>query len=126
MASGPLTRRITLPSGRVIEIRSTSAGPHGADRDLSLCPSCGSRFVQPVRWDERHDGFAVLLRCPECERLEEDVFDDGTLERYDIALDAATDALVRDHRALSLSNLAEEIERFAAALHAGHVLPEDF
>jgi hypothetical protein len=126
MAPQPLTRRITLPSGRVIEIRSTAGEQARADRDLSRCPSCGSCFVHPVRWEERTDGFAVLLRCPECERLEESVFDDETLERFETALDAATEALVLDHRALSLSNLGEEVERFAAAIHAGHVLPEDF
>jgi hypothetical protein len=126
MAPRPLTRRITLPSGRVVEIRQTSGAPVRADRDLCVCPSCRSQLVQPVRWGEEPEGFTVLLRCPECERLEEGVFDDDTLERYDTALDAGTDALVRDHRALSLSNLGEEVERFAAALLAGHVLPEDF
>ncbi len=35
-------------------------------------------------------------------------------------------AVLADLKRLSHANMAEDIERFVAALHAGHILPEDF
>jgi hypothetical protein len=131
MSHDSLTRRITLPSGRVIEIRTGATDPSGATRretprKLHVCPACSSELVYPIRWEERPEGFAVLLRCPECERHEEGVFDDDTLVRFDAVLDDATEALLMDYEAVSLANFADDVDRFVAALHGGHVLPEDF
>jgi hypothetical protein len=41
-------------------------------------------------------------------------------------LDLGTDALVKDLRRLVQANMEAEADRFAAALEAGAILPEDF
>jgi hypothetical protein len=48
------------------------------------------------------------------------------VERFDEQLEEGADVLARDYRRLLRSNLAEEIDRFVAALHVDAVLPEDF
>ena len=129
-------RRVVLPSGKTIEVvyfeehdRATvapgTATSPGAD--LSHCPACASRLVYPLDWEEagpRH--WEVTLRCPECYGTHTGVYDQATVDRFDEALDDGTDALVRDLKRLMRANMEDEVERFAAALHAGAILPEDF
>ena len=72
-----------------------------------------------MRWE-------VTLRCPNCEWLHTDVFDQDTVERFDEELDRGTDNLVDDLKRLVWANMEEEIERFSKALVENHILPEDF
>ena len=48
------------------------------------------------------------------------------LAEFEDHLDSGFDELVRDLKRLRSANLTEEIERFAAALEADLILPEDF
>jgi hypothetical protein len=130
-------RRVVLPSGKTIEvvyfeeqIVHTDAEPtaHGdVASDLHLCGSCGCELVYPVEWDEagpKH--WEVSLRCPNCEWQGTGVYEQELVERFDEELDRGTEALVRDLKRLMQANMEDEIERFTAALDAGHILPEDF
>ena len=54
------------------------------------------------------------------------IFEQELVERFDEELDRGTEALVRDLKRLAHANMEDEIERFTAALEAGHILPEDF
>ena len=54
------------------------------------------------------------------------MFDQDTVERFDEELDRGTDNLVEDLKRLIRANMEEEIDRFAEALSADHILPEDF
>jgi hypothetical protein len=54
------------------------------------------------------------------------VFGQRAVEQLDVELDNGTQVLVRDLRHLMHSNMEDEIERFTAALHAGHIWPMDF
>ena len=66
-------RRITLPSGRSIEVvrfndadGDATAGP-GRTRSLHVCPDCGSNLVQPMAWSEATAGhWELVLECPNC------------------------------------------------------------
>ena len=130
------TKRVVLPSGRTIEVvylNNASAEPHPAspavepDQALHSCNSCGSNLVYPITWEEAGESsWAVSLRCPECEERREGVFNQDTVEAFDEELDLGTDALTSDYRRLCRANLAEEIDRFVAALDADAILPEDF
>lgn len=96
------------------------AGPH-------VCPACRLPFVNPteaLEVDEWH--FAVGLHCPNCEWEGASIYDDEALERFDIGLDAGTRALVAALQALTAANMADEIGRFARALEADAIVPEDF
>lgn len=96
------------------------ASPH-------VCPECQMPFVFPteaLEVDEWH--FAVGLRCPNCDWEGTAIYDDEALERFDIGLDEGTRALVAALDELSAANARDEADRFAAALAADAILPEDF
>jgi hypothetical protein len=79
-----------------------------------------------VSWEETASGFAVLLRCPECLVHIEDEFSDDELVRYDAVLDDGGRVLLADLKMLARANMTDYVRRFASALHAGHIQPEDF
>jgi len=121
-------KRVVLPSGKTIEVvyfkDPTESEP---EQDLHFCVSCRSNLVYPTSWDEAgQDSWRVALRCPECESVREGVFSQATVDAFDEELETGTDALAADLRSLCRANMAEEIERFSAALEAGAILPEDF
>ena len=136
-SNGQYVRRVTLPSGRQIEVvyfeplateaaaQATPAGDTAVD--LSVCPECDRDLVYPVDWEEASaTHWEVELRCPSCEWSEVGTYDQATVDRFDEHLDLGTDALVKDLRRLVQANMEAEADRFAAALEAGAILPEDF
>ena len=132
--NGQYIRRVVLPSGRAIEVvyfeplslEDAAADPRRLD-DLHICPECDRDLVYPVEWEEASPTeWEVFLRCPNCEWTEVGVFDQATVDRFDETLDNGTELLVRDLRRLVQANMEEEAERFAAALDADAILPEDF
>ena len=139
-------KRIVLPSGKTIEVvyfesladEAAHAAPEtveaprvepekGTERELHVCPECESDLVYPTTWeeaDERH--WSVSLRCPNCEWFEQGVYSQDECDRFDDHLEAGTDALTRDFKRLMAANMAEEIDRFVAALDADAIQPMDF
>jgi len=96
-------------------------------RQLHLCPSCGSDLVQPSEW-EPVDGqrWRLTLLCPNCGRLERDVFGAAEVAMFEEKVDSGVTALIDDLRVLAASNRAYEVERFGKALSHDLLLPEDF
>ena len=134
-SNGQYVRRVTLPSGRQIEVvyfepladDATAAGTTPAVDDLHVCPECDRDLVYPVDWEEASaTHWEVELRCPNCEWSEVGTYDQATVDRFDEHLDLGTDALVKDLRRMVQANMEAEAERFAAALDANAILPEDF
>jgi hypothetical protein len=133
-SNGQYVRRVTLPSGRQIEVvyfeplaaEATPSTKPAVD-DLHVCPECDRDLVYPVDWEEASaTHWEVELRCPNCEWSEVGTFDQATVDRFDEHLDLGTDALVKDLRRMVQANMEAEAERFAAALEANAILPEDF
>ena len=132
--NGQYVRKVVLPSGRAIEVvyfepMAPESAPQPAPLvdDLHVCPECDRDLVYPVEWQEASaTHWEVLLRCPNCEWNELGVYDQATVDRFDETLDNGTELLVRDLRRLVQANMEEEAERFAAALDADAILPEDF
>jgi hypothetical protein len=130
------TKRVTLPSGKTIEVvyfaeeSQPEASTHPtaeAVQDLHVCVECDSELVYPVQWDEAGpENWSVLLHCPNCGVFREGVFTQDNVELFDEELDRGADALARDYKRLMRANMADEIERFAGALAADAILPEDF
>ena len=133
------TRRVVLPSGKVIEVvyfeeqraahtRLPQTSPQeDVERDLHLCGTCGADLVYPVEWEEYGAShWSVTLRCPNCEWTGTGVFEQNLVERFDEELDRGTEALVRDLKRLAHANMEDEIERFTTALAEDHIVPEDF
>jgi hypothetical protein len=118
-------RRIVLPSGRSIEVVRFYLDD-GTD-GLHVCPQCASNLVQPLDWHEAPQGFWELtLHCPNCDWLDEGVFDQDQVDALEEKLDDGLTEMLSDLRRLTQSNMAEEIERFTSALQRDLVLPEDF
>jgi DNA-directed RNA polymerase subunit RPC12/RpoP len=94
---------------------------------LHVCPECASELVQPEWWEEA-EGLAwrVGLRCPECEHRHEGTYAQAAVDAFDERLNDGSDELLAAYRRVLRENLAEELERFSGALHAGAILPEDF
>ena len=120
-------RKVTLPSGKTIEVISFDEDMPAVQTELHVCPECACDLVYPVAWDEA-DGsrWEVSLRCPNCEWSVTDTFEEDAIQRFDETLDRGTEALVTDLRQLTRANMEEDVERFVLAIDAGHVLPEDF
>lgn len=118
-------RTVKLPSGKTIEVISFEHLIPARRPDV--CRDCDSELVYPTAW-EQADGsrWEVSLRCPNCEWHATDVFDDDAIQGFDETLDRGTQALIDDLRQLTRANMEEDVERFAGAIEAGHVLPEDF
>ena len=119
-------RRIVLPSGRSIEVVRFSLDHAPAD-GLHVCPECTSHLVQPVQWGETAGGlWEIMLQCPNCDWLTESVFDQEQVDQFEEQLDEGLAEMLGDLRRLTQANMAEEIDRFAAALQTDLILPEDF
>ncbi len=95
--------------------------------DLSVCPCCRRDLVYPLDWASTgKQVWIVTLRCPECEWRTFGVYPQAVVDRFDEALDDATQAVLDDLELLTRANAEDAIDRFAQALAAGLVLPEDF
>jgi hypothetical protein len=87
---------------------------------LDICVACGEPFVVPERLMGLHDNRLVVgLRCASCGVRKLAIVRAGMFEDMLSRYDAGTSAL--EH---SLGRY--EIDRFAAALAADAILPEDF
>ena len=137
--SGHFTKRVTLPSGKTIEVvyfadegflpepEAPVHPPAETRQDLHVCVECDSELVYPVQWEEAGpENWSVVLQCPNCEVCREGVFTQDNVELFDEELDRGADALARDYKRLMRANMADEIDRFVGALNSGAILPEDF
>ena len=126
---------IDLPSGKVLEVVQPDAGTpytrvkaaQAEDRNLCICEHCSSDLVEPVDWSAAGpERWHVALSCPDCGYWTEGVFSQECVDRFDERLDEATEAMVFELKRLQGANMADDVERFIAALDVGAILPEDF
>jgi hypothetical protein len=123
------TRRLTLPSGRLVDVVyfESAHGNDDDDQELHRCGACQGELVQPVEWSPLGKSYwQVTLHCPNCDWSGTGVFPQSVVERFDRELDRGTDLLLAEINRIDLENLAEDVDRFARALADGHVLPCDF
>jgi hypothetical protein len=127
-------KRVVLPSGKEIEVvyfesPAESDPPQTAaarSRAMHVCPGCDSEMVHPTDWEEAGERWQVYLRCPDCEWNGGGVFSQDEVDHFDRELDRGCGLILEDLKRLIRSNMEEEAERFAAALAADQILPEDF
>ena len=137
---GHYVKKVVLPSGKTIEVvyfdsnralaaeRAESAeGVARVRHELHICRECESELVYPTEWEEAGPEYwRVALRCPNCEWTASGVFPQDLVDLFDERLDHGTEQVVNDLKRLMHANMSEEIDRFAAALHADALLHEDF
>jgi hypothetical protein len=97
-------------------------------RDLRLCPTCRRPFVTPREILASHDdgNHVVELACANCDWWAIQLHGGVRLSALDEALDRDSAQIEAAAEALAMSVELERIDRFAEALHAGFILPEDF
>ena len=141
---GHHVKRVVLPGGKTIEVVYFADGqseqPVGTEleqvvaaetvdveRELHECPECDSKLVYPTDWDEAGPHhWNVALRCPNCEWSDSGVFSQAIVDKFDEELDRGTEALIEHLQDLRRANMAEEIDRFVAALAVDAIVPMDF
>jgi hypothetical protein len=137
-------KRVTLPSGKVVEIvylqpadgepvqigEPTVIEEPAATirvRRIELCPSCGGDRVHPTDWSEVQDmRWELHVRCPDCRWRATDVFEQPEVERFDDFLAAGTDHLIAELDRVTRENMADQLERFLRALEHDAIEPMDF
>lgn len=94
---------------------------------LSVCPSCGSELVQPLRWKEAADGeMLVELRCPECQTLMQACHSRQEMEELDRLQSRSRDAIRAAYEQSVLESMSLLAERMHAALERDLIGPDDF
>jgi transcription initiation factor IIE alpha subunit len=119
-------RRIILPSGRALEVLKFHL-QQTSPRGLHVCSHCDSRLVQPMEWrEEQPKVWELTLECPNCLSVTEGLYSQREVDQLEEELDEGLAEMLNDLRRLTQANMAEEIARFAEALRADFILPEDF
>jgi hypothetical protein len=120
-------RRIFLPSGKSIEVVHFHDREKPTPSGLHVCPACASELVQPVSWAEAEgQRWELTLECPNCSWFEEGVYERDQVDLLEEKLDDGLAEMLGDLQRLAQANMAEDVDRFVAALHADLILPEDF
>jgi threonine synthase len=79
----------------------------------SACPSCGSRFLQPLRCEPKgEDEVLVELRCPECTTHLQAAFSRADIAELDRRQSAWRDEIVAAYE----RSVTESMEALAACL----------
>lgn len=97
------------------------------DRDLSQCASCLSQLVEPTRWEAAGpEAWHIWLWCPNCLGSTDGLFSQACAECFDAKLDAAAELMITEVLHQEQARMEAFCQRFAGAIHAGAILPEDF
>jgi hypothetical protein len=128
-------KKITLPSGKVVEIvylepeseEAVAVTEEVHVRRIEMCPSCSGSRVHPLDWREVDEArWELRVRCPDCRWRATGVFEQHEVERYDEVLCADTDRLIAELDRITRENMADQLERFRRALEHDAIEPMDF
>jgi hypothetical protein len=94
---------------------------------LSLCPSCGSHLLQPLRWEPQgEDEVIVYLRCPECLAWMQASFSKADMKELDRLQTVGREEIQSAYE----DQVAEAMEALIACLQTALALdlvgPDDF
>ena len=132
---GHYVKRVTLPSGKTIEVvyfesaRTVNEQPGTAAplRDLHICLECGSELVYPIEWEEAGPRTGASRSAAPTASGPRPASSPRTSSIASTSvLDEGTEQLVSDLKQLMHANMSDEIDRFVSALDAEALLPEDF
>jgi hypothetical protein len=96
--------------------------------DLHICRACERPFVVPsaVLDVTGSNEYLMELQCNNCGTVVVSTHGEEVLEALDRELDRQTRDMNAALELWEVTRQMEEIDAFAHALHAGHILPEDF
>jgi hypothetical protein len=109
-------------------MRNTSRTETKASSGLHVCPECGSKLVQPTRWEQTasRGHWRLWRRCPDCEWRADGVHGEGEIDAYDEVLDDGTEAVTAKLEELERESMLQLTEAFATALDADLIGADDF
>lgn len=94
---------------------------------MGICPECGSDTVYPENWEENsRDDWLVTLCCPNCDHMREGIYDQASVEEFDVWLDDCQDELVAAYRTILRENMSAYVDKWVDALNADAIWPMDF
>src|SRR3954454_2072414 len=121
------TQTLSDRVGRVAAVEARRQPEAEPDRALERCRSCRSRLVYPLRWRRvGPDAWQLDLRCPDCGAVWRERRSTADVRGLDRTLAAGREVLLGHLREIERIEREGEIDRFAAALAADAILPEDF
>jgi hypothetical protein len=91
-----------------------------------VCRFCALPLVQPQDAEPAGRDWLVQLYCPNCAWSGEALLDQRQMDDLDTAVDDGIALLTAALAQVTRANMQAYVERFAAALAADAVLPEDF
>jgi hypothetical protein len=95
--------------------------------DLSECPHCCSRYVQPTEGTALRDGkVALTLRCPDCLAWMSGTFSAERVRELDRQLATGRAALRDSYERMVTRNMAQELRALSAGLAMDLIGAEDF
>ena len=94
---------------------------------LEHCPECERDMVQPANYEPLWgDRWLISRTCPNCGWEHEGVFPHIALRNFEERLDEIDDQLWDDLIRIQRELVDDEVARFAKAVAADALLPEDF
>jgi hypothetical protein len=95
--------------------------------DLSECPHCACRYVQPTDGRALPDGrVALTLRCPDCSAWMSGTFSAERVRELDKQLSTGRSELRISYEQTVKRNMAGELRSLAAAFAMDLIGPDDF
>jgi len=94
---------------------------------LSVCPSCASNLLQPLRWEPHgEDEVMVDLRCPECLTWMQACFSKDDMKELDRLQTAGREEIQNAYESQVAAAMEALAECLQAALALDLVGPDDF
>ena len=94
---------------------------------LSVCPSCGSDLVQPLRSEPQADGEVLVeLRCPECFTFMQASHTEAEMAELDRRQNESREQIVSAYEQSVAENMATLANDLHEALERDLVGPDDF
>jgi hypothetical protein len=95
--------------------------------DLSECPHCACRYVQPTDGKALPDGrVALTLRCPDCSSWMSGTFSAERVRELDRQLSTGRAELRTSYEQAVKRNMAGELRSLATAFAMDLIGPDDF
>ena len=95
--------------------------------ELSECPHCASRYVQPTEGEALPDGrVALTLRCPDCSSWMTGTFSAERVRELDRQLSTGRAELRSSYERTVKRNMASELRSLAAGFAMDLIGPDDF
>ena len=95
--------------------------------DLSECPHCTSRYVQPTQGKALPDGkVSLTLRCPDCSSWMTGTFSAERVRELDRQLSLGRAELRASYEQAVRRNMSAELHHLAAAFARDLIGPDDF